>query len=417
MADITITKTAEDAASKSLRVSVPVERVKAAEHRALKEYSKRVKLPGFRPGKAPEAVVRKRFGDSIKQWTIEEVLREGWEQARTAEDLKPIADPTVRNLKYEDGQPVEFEFVVEVKPELNLERVGGFTVTRTVRPVTDEMVAEQLERVREGRAVWLPVEGQAPAPGQMVRVDVAPIEDGEVKEAQPYSIVLGDGQALPSLEEKIMTLTPGQTTDTEIRFPDDHPDEARRGQTRQVRVSLHEVKRQELPPVDDALAKEAGDFADLAALKTGIRANLEREATHAADGGVREQLIQQIVEANGVPAPSSMVHRMVHGYMHAYEIPAERHDAFHQEFEPIATAQVKRELVINAVAEAQKLKATVADVDARIAQIAESRKAPIAQVYASLEQSKRLPELERAMTEEKVFNFLLSQSTVQEATP
>ncbi|MEO8451646.1 MAG: trigger factor [Gemmatimonadota bacterium] len=417
MAEITITKTAEDAASKSLRVSVPVERVKAAEDRALKEYSKRVKLPGFRPGKTPEAVVRKRFGDSIKQWTIDEVLREGWELAQSTENLKPIADPTIRNLKYEDGQPIEFELVVEIRPELKLDRIKGFSLTRSVRPVTGEMVAEQLERVREGRAVWLPVEGQAPAPGQMVRVEVAPIENGEVKEAQPYSVVLGDGQALPALEEQIMTLTPGQTADAEIRFPEDHPDEARRGQARQVRITLHEVKRQELPPLDDALAKEAGDFGDLDALKAAIRSDLEREAVRTADAGVREQLVQQIVEANSVPAPSSMVHRMVHGYMQAYEIPAERHDAFHHEFEPVAAQQVKRELVINAVADAEKLRATEADIDARIAQIAESRKTPVAQVYASLEQSKRLPELERAMTEEKVFNFLLSQSTVQETTP
>ena len=118
MTDITITKTAEDAASRAFRVSVPVDRVQAAERRAVAEYGKRVRIPGFRPGKAPTDVIRKRFGDAIKQWVVEEVVREGWEQARTEQDLKPVTDPSVRNLKFEDGQPMEFEVVVEVRPEI-----------------------------------------------------------------------------------------------------------------------------------------------------------------------------------------------------------------------------------------------------------------------------------------------------------
>lgn len=417
MSDITVTKTAEDAASKSLRVTVPVDRVQAAEVRAVREYSRRVRLPGFRQGHAPEAVVRKRFSDGIRQWVIEEVIRESWEQAKTAENLQPITDPTVRNLKFEPDQPVEFEFFVEVRPELKLDRLGGFTVVRTVPPVTDEAVIEQLDRIRENKAAWLPVEGQTPSPGQMVQVSVAPIEDGVEKEPQSYTIVLGQGQAVPSLEEQIMTLKPGETADAEIRTPDDHPEVERRGQVRRVRVTLNEVKRQELPPLDDSLAREVGDFENLAALKASIRTDLEAEAVREADARMRESLIQQIVEANGVVAPSSLVHRMVHAYMDAYQVPHDRHDAFHHEFEPVAAAQVRRELVISAIAESEKLRATEAEIDARVAAIAQNRNVPVAQVYASLEQSKRLPELERTITDEKVFEFLLGQSTVQEGTP
>jgi trigger factor len=362
-------------------------------------------------------VVRKRFSDGIRQWVIEEVIRESWEQAKTAENLQPITDPTVRNLKFEPDQPVEFEFFVEVRPELKLDRLGGFTVVRTVPPVTDEAVIEQLDRIRENKAAWLPVEGQTPSPGQMVQVSVAPIEDGVEKEPQSYTIVLGQGQAVPSLEEQIMTLKPGETADAEIRTPDDHPEVERRGQVRRVRVTLNEVKRQELPPLDDSLAREVGDFENLAALKASIRTDLEAEAVREADARMRESLIQQIVEANGVVAPSSLVHRMVHAYMDAYQVPHDRHDAFHHEFEPVAAAQVRRELVISAIAESEKLRATEAEIDARVAAIAQNRNVPVAQVYASLEQSKRLPELERTITDEKVFEFLLGQSTVQEGTP
>src|ERR1041385_6688690 len=148
MSTITVTTTAEDAASKALRVSVPVERVQEAEEKAVRQYARRARLPGFRPGKAPEAVVRRRFSQEIRQWVLEEVIREGWEEAKSSQSLQPVADPSVRNLKFEAGQPVEFELVVELRPELTLGRVGSFTLTRTVAPVTDQAVTEQPGRGR-----------------------------------------------------------------------------------------------------------------------------------------------------------------------------------------------------------------------------------------------------------------------------
>jgi trigger factor len=416
MSTITVTKTAEDAASKSLRVTVPVERVEEATTKAVKQYAKRARLPGFRQGKAPDAVVRRRFSNEIRQWVIEEVIREGWEEAKTAESLKPISDPSIRNLKFEDGQPVEFELLVEVRPELKLGRVGGFSLSRRTPPVTDAMVTEQLGKLREQRATWLPVADAKPAPGEMVRVEVAPIEDGEVKEAQPYTMVLGDGQALPSLEEKIMTMVPGLTIDTEVRFPDDHAEVERRGTSRKVRLTLHEVKRQELPPLDDTLAREIGDFETLDALKEAVREDLVAGANRDADAGVREQLVEQLVEANGIEAPASMVDRMLHSLLHAYQIDHAKAEQFNAEFRPVAAAQVRRELLLTTLADQQSLRATEAEVDERIARIAEQRKTTPAQVYAQLEQAKRLPELTRSITEEKVFAWLLSQSTVSEAT-
>ena len=115
---------------KSAHVTIPVERVEEATTKAVRQYAKRARLPGFRQGKAPDAVVRRRFSNEIRQWVLEEVIREGWEEAKTSESLKPIGDPSVRNLKYEEGQPIEFELVVEVRPELTLG--GGGFITRTL---------------------------------------------------------------------------------------------------------------------------------------------------------------------------------------------------------------------------------------------------------------------------------------------
>jgi trigger factor len=414
--NIVVEKTAEDAASKSLRVTVPLDRVREAEDRAVKYYTTRARLPGFRPGKAPVGVVRKRFGDAIRQTVLEEVIRESWETARQSESLKPVADPSIRILKFEADSPIEFELLVEVRPELKLEREGGFRLTRTVAPVTDAMVDEQLQRLREDRAAWLPVEGERPAPGHMVRVEVAPLEGSNIGAAQPYTLVIGERQAIPELEERIMTLLPGETVDAEVRFPDDHPDASRRGQARRVRVTLFEVKRQELPPLDDAFAREVGEFDGLPALRAAIRQDLEREAGREADAGVRQALLAQIIEANRIPAPDSLVHRVLHGFAHMYKVPEDQLGGFEAQFRPLAVQQVQRDLVLEAAAEAHGLRATEADLDERITAMAAARNLPTGELYASLQKSNRLAELERALTEEKVFGFLLSQSTVEEAS-
>jgi trigger factor len=414
MSEITVEKTAEDSASKSLRVTVPVDRVREAEAKAVKYYAKRARLPGFRPGKAPDAVVRKRFGDAIRQTILEEVIRESWETAKTSEALKPVTDPSIRNLKFEEGSPIEFDLLVEVRPELKLERIGGFRLERKVPPLPESAVDEQIARLQEQKAAWIPVEGAKASPGQMVRVAVAPIENDNVGAAQPYDLVLGQNQAIPDLEERIMTLLPGESADAEVRYPDDHPDESRRGQSRKVRVTLHEVKRQELPPLDDAFAREIGEFDNLDALRTAVRADLEREAEREADAGLRQSLIAQIVDANRVPAPESLVHRLMHHYAELSGVPADQMEQFEQRLHPVAEIQVKRDLVMDALIEAHSLRATEQELDARIAKMAEARNVPAGQLYASLEKAKRLPEIERAITEEKVFDFLLPQSTVEE---
>ncbi len=413
MTTITIQKTNSDAASKSLQVTVPVERVRLAEDRAIQQVARRVRLPGFRAGHAPVAIVRKRFHDAIRQTVLDEVIRESWDQARQSESLKPLADPSVRNVKFEEGGAIEFELHVEVRPDLKLSTVGGFTLAREVPAVSDAQVEEQLGRLREQKATWLPVEGQRPAAGQMVQVDVTSLEEGSAPEPQPHSIILGEGQALPALEERIMELLPGEVAETEIRLPDDHPEESRRGKIRKLRLALHEVKRQELPLLDAAFAREVGEFEDLAGLRAAVRSDLERDAVREADARLRDQLIQRLVEANSIEAPPSLVHRVIHGYLHAYGVPHEREAEFAAQFQPVAEAQVRRDLALSAVAEAESLYATEAEVDARVATMAAARNVPAGQVYSSLQKASRLPELERAITEDKVFSFLLRQSTVE----
>jgi len=413
---IELTAAAQDAARRTYTVSVSPERVRAAEAATTERYARQLKIQGFRKGKAPPSVVRRRFGDAIRQSVIEDLLRASWEAAREQDALKPIADPQVRNVKFEDGAPLTFELLVDVKPEIALERLHGFHLTRRVAAVTDEMVDAQLTTLREQRAPWVPAEGRA-KPGDLVEATVANL-DGEGADAaggEPVRFVLGQGRALPELESRLMELDPGGTWEGALRFPDDHPDEAKRGQSRRVRVTLGEVKRQALPELTDEFAREVGEFASVEALRTAVRADLAAEAGREADARVRGELIDQIAAANNVAVPPSLLDRAVGASIAAYGVPEDQRGRFAAEFRPVAEASVRRDLIIETVAEQNGLAATADAVAARIAEVAQRRGEKPAAVRAALEKAGRLRELERSITEENVFTHLLGQSTVEDA--
>ncbi len=411
--DIRVTKVSEEPGSASLQVEVAAERVKAAENTATATYAKQAKLPGFRKGKVPPAVIRRQFKDAIKDAVLRELISESWKAAVDQEDLKPIADPRVKDVSFEDGAPLRFQLDVEIKHEITLDRVGGFEITRTVAEVSDDKVEDQLDHLRRQKAPWIPVD-EKPVPGEMVSVSIATVGE-ESEDAKPYQIVLGEGQAIPDLEEAVMRLAPGETSTTSVKYPDDFPDESKRGQPRSVRIELHEVKRLDLPALDDGFAREVGDFDGVEALRSAVRGDMEAEAKRDTDADVNRQVMEQVVAANNLVAPRPLVHRLMSGYAQAYQVPDDQLDKFGAEFLPIAERQVQRDLVIDHLAQRENLSATEEDLDKRIEAIAERRGDKPGEVYAALQKAGRIKEIEQSITEEKVFEYLLEQSTITNA--
>jgi trigger factor len=396
-----------------LEVSVPADAVQEAEDRTAKRYASSVRLPGFRPGKAPAALVRKRFKDAIRQQALETLLQEAWQEVIEREQLKVASTPHVHDVRFDEGKPLVFELHIEVRPDVTLGRTQGFRVSRPASSITDDNVREQIEQLRDQRANWAPV-SERPAPGDMVTVLLATADDGgEMPESKEYRLVLGGGQAIPGIEELIMRLTPGETLEDSVRWPEDFPDEAQRGKSKLVRVTLQDVKRKAMPELDDAFAREVGDFDSLDTLRGAVRKDLESHAEREADAGVRQQIIDQIVQANAFDVPPSWVNQLIDGYMKAYQIPDDDRERFSAEFRSVAERQVRRDLIIDTIAEREKLKATEADVDQRVSEVAQKRNAEPGQVYASLQKAGRLQEIERAITEEKVFKWLLERNTVE----
>lgn len=412
--DIQITTKKSEGVERLLEVQVPLETVRAAEEKTAQRYAGQVRLPGFRPGKAPTAVVKKRFKDAIRQQALESLVQEAFQEVIEREQLKVASQPHVHDVKFADDQPLTFELHVEVRPEIQLARREHFRVKRAAADVTEQMVQEQLDQLRDQRATLSPVDGK-PAPGDMVTVELATAEQegSEITDAKEYRIELGGGQAIAGVEELIMELTPGQTAERPVKWPEDFPDESQRGKTKPVRVTLKEVKRKALPALDDAFAREVGDFESLDALTAAVRKDLEEHARREGDASVRQQLIDQIAEANPFEVPRSWVNQTVDAYMQAYRIPAEERETFGAQFLPLAERQVRRDLIVDAIAEKEGLAATESDIDARVQEVAQQRGADPGQVYASLQKAGRLREIEQSITEEKVFNWLLERNTVE----
>jgi len=411
--NIEITPKKTDGVERLLQISVPVETVRDAEDKAARRYASSVRLPGFRPGKAPPAMVKKKFADAIRQETLESLVQEAYKEVVEREQLKLASQPHVHDVKFGENEPLTFELHLEVRPEIALQRIQGFRVQRTERHVTDEQVREQVDQVRDQRATWTPVEDK-PAPGDMVTVVLATADEtGAMPEGKQYPLVLGAGQAIPGIEELIMEAQPGQTVERPVRWPEDFPDEAQRSKTKKVRVTVQDVKRKTLPELDDAFAREVGDFDSIDALRKAVRDDLEANAQRETESEVRQRLLDDIIGANQFDIPPSWVAQLVDAYANAYQIPEGEKDRFATEFRPMAERQVRRDLVIDTVAERESLTATEADLDDRIAETAAKRGGDPGQLYASLQKAGRLKELERSITEDKVFKWLLERNTVE----
>ncbi len=413
MMNIAIESKKADGAERHLQVTIPADAVNEAKKEAARKMASKVSIPGFRPGKAPVGMVMKRFADAVRSEAIEALVQEAYKEVLDREQLKVAAQPHIHDLKFEEGGPVSFDLHIELRPEVKLENSQGFKVSRTQRVVTDDNVRDQIEHIRDQRATWAPVDGK-PMEGDEITALLATSEDGgEIPEGREYRLVLGGGQAIAGIEEVIMELTPGTTAERPVKWPDDFPDEAQRSRTKTVRIELKEVKRKSLPDLDDAFAREVGDFDSIDDLRRTVREDMEESAKRESDAEVRQKLLDEIIGANPFDVPPSWVAQIVQGYAEAYKIPEEEHERFAQGFRPTAERQVRRDMVIDAISDAETLKASESEIDDKITSMAEKRGVNPGQLYASLQKAQRLNELERGITEDKVFKWLFERNTIE----
>ena len=400
--------------SRRLTITVPAERVQKERKQIASQFAKQVKMPGFRKGKVPSSVVEKQYGPSIDQETIERMVNSAYQEALQEHAFDPISQASVENVDYEADADLTFEVEFEVRPELELERLGGFTVTEPASDVDEEDVDRVVNRLREQNATWTPVEDGTPGEGDRVQVEITPLhlEDESEPEPRQYEVVLGSGEILDDIDQAIRTLEPDDEEEFTIELPGDEDGEGQ--EEHRIRLKLISAEHPELPEEDDAFATELGDFESMEALRDRIRDDLREEAEREADREVRRQLIKNILEANPFEPPPSLVDQYLDNLMQAPDDadPTEVANA-KQQARPAAEHAVRRMLVIDRVAELENLRATEEDVNARVAEIAADNDMKEAEVRRQLAQSGRLQALASDLMEKRVFEYLKSLSTIE----
>lgn len=400
---------------RTMSVTVPSGVVSSERRRLTGELAARVKLPGFRKGHVPASVVEKRFGESLSREALDKLIGAAYREALSQEELSPISEGEVGNVQYEPDRDLTFSISFDVRPEIELARLGGFKVERPPIEGVDHKLEEVLRRLREERGTWQPLDEGRPEDGELVGVEIQRIENGEAGEVQPYQFVLGQGDAIRDIEEAIKSLEVEGSGEFVVRFPDDFPNEERRGQEEQLRVRLGSRQRLEVPELDAEFARSLGDFEGVDDLNEKIRADLEKEAVEQAESVVRGRLLDAILDANPFTVPVSMVDRYVESVLgHPEGVTPEKLSEAKEKISPQAEHAVKRILAIDRLSEIQDLRATEEELDGRIEEIAKKSGDTPAQIYANLQKSERLEALEREITERKVFEFLKEQSEITE---
>ncbi|MBD49539.1 MAG: trigger factor [Gemmatimonadetes bacterium] len=401
---------------RTMNVIVPSGVVDSERRRLTGELAARVKLPGFRKGHVPSSVVEKRFGQSLSREALDKLIGAAYREALSQQELNPISEGEVDNVQYEPDHDLTFSISFDVRPEIELSRLGGFRVERPAVNGLEDKLEQVLGRLREEKGTWHPLEEGKPEDGNLVEVEIQRMNDGEVGEAQPYQLVLGQGDATPNIEEAIKSLEIDGSGDFVVRFPDDFPNEERRGQEEHLHIRLDSRQHLVLPELDAEFAKSLGEFEGVEDLNEKIQADLEKEAEEQAESVVRGKLLDAILDANPFTVPVSMVDRYVESVLGNPEgVPPEKLTEAKEQLSPQAEHAVKRILAIDRLSEIQELGATEEELDDRIEEIAEKSGDTPAKIYANLQKGERLEALEREITERKVFDFLKEQSEITEA--
>ncbi|GEN85536.1 trigger factor [Oceanobacillus sp. FSL W8-0428] len=369
-----------------LTFEVSSEEFDQALDQAFKKVSKDVQVPGFRKGKIPRGIFEKRFGvESLYQDAVDIVLPGAYSKAVDEAEIFPIAQPSIDIDQIEKGQPLVFTAEVEVKPEVKLGEYKGLEVEEKSVEVTDEDVEQEIENLRERHAELVVKEDSAIENGDTAVIDFEGFKDGEAFEGgqgENHSLEIGSGQFIPGFEEQLIGKKAGDETEVKVTFPEEYHAEDLAGQEAVFKVKIHEVKAKELPELDDEFAKDVDeDVETLDELKAKKREELETNKKQQAENEKREELLQQASDNIEVEVPEAMVDTEVNQMVREFEqqlqmqgmtlemysqFSGQDEDALKEQMRADAEKRVKTNLTLEAIAEAEDLKASEEDIDAEL---------------------------------------------------
>ena len=413
---------------KNLTVEIPTDVVTAEIDRVARDYSKKARIPGFRPGKAPTRVIKQRFKEQILHDVAHDLIPRTVDDVLRERGVEAVATPDIRDVTVEEGRPLTFTASFDTLPSFDPGDYASLSLRRTPVLVEEAAVDQAMERLRERAARYEPVEGRGVDHGDTVVVDLDRRDaDGKTETHTGVSIELGAKANPPGFDEHLLGLEVGAATSFDLTFPADYGVPEMAGTTVTYAVTVTGVKRRVVPALDDEFAKDLGDFETLGALRARVREDLEHEARHGAERELRTALMKQLAARVPFELPATLVDRELDRRVEDFvrRLAEQGIDprqtgldwsAFRENQRDAAREAVGGALALDEIARREAIAVDEADVEQEIGRYAAQLGRTPAAVRAQLEGDGGLSRLRVGLRREKSVDLVLSRATIAEAS-
>jgi trigger factor len=417
----------KDGVKREISVEIPADEVARETEALVQKYQKVARLPGFRTGHVPPSIIRQRFKEDLKSDVVEALVPRYFRKEAEKLGMIPVSQPRVTDLHIHDGEPLKFKASFEIMPEII---VQGYKELRTDHPeiiVKDDEVEEALNSVREQHATYTSIEGRPLADGDFAQAAM----DGRPKDTddktQPVHmdevlIEIGGKNTVPEFTENLRGANAGEDRSFEVSYPEDSNDKRLAGKTFIYSVKIQAIKQKSLPELNDDFARELGEFTSVDQVRKQIRDNMEHERKHTAEREAKDKLVAELVKRNDFEVPESLVDRQIdlrlerglralasQGMkmedMKKMDLPRLRAGQRDQ-----AVQDVKSSLLLDRIAELEKIDAGEDEVNHELESLAQQTKQTPEAVRARLTQDGGLDRIRSRIRSEKTLDFLYHQS-------
>ena len=413
-----------------MELEIPAENVLKAAEKVARDIARLARIPGFRPGKAPVTLVRRRFADDIQGEVVQSLVPEYLEKTLFEKKLVPVARPEVDKVEYKEGEPLRFRAVFEVLPEFELGDYKNLQVQVDEIAVGDAQVDQALEEMRERAATYVPAEGRAAQDGDFALLTLTgtPVGGGEPVKADNILCHLGAEETIASFTDNLRGAMPGETRRFRTVYPEDYPDKKLAGKSYDYSVEVQGIKEKKLPELNDEFAKDTagaqGGVATLDELRRKVRESMEAAREQRQKAQARDKILEQLVKQHEFPVPEALVEMQMDVRLErlARSLAAQGIDprgagvdwvALRRNQRDRAVTDVKAELLLDRIATAEKIEASDEDLEKEIAAAAEGSGESATALRARLTKQGALDRMKSKLRSDKTLEWLYRTSRIE----
>ena len=414
---------------RELELEIPAETVQKAVERVAKQFARVARVPGFRPGKAPVTLIRRRFADDIKSEVLQSLVPEQIERAVTENKMVPVTQPQIDKVDFTETGPVKFRATFEVLPEFELGQYKDLEVEVDDLKIEDPDVDKAIEELRDRNATFVPVEGRAIADGDYAQLKLKgiPAGGGEPLDADSVLCHVGGEETMEPFNQNLRGANVGDHKNFDVSYPSDYPDPKLQGKTYTYAVEVLGIKEKKRPELTDEFAKDVSDAQTIEELRKKVRESLEAARTHRQSEQAREKLLAQIVKSHEFPVPEALVEHQMDSRLErtVRSLASQGVDprAVNVDWVALRSRQkdrsiddVKAELLLDRIASAEKIEVADEEVEKQIAAIAQQSGESATAVRANLTRQGALDRMKSKIRSEKTLDWLCSNSRTRTIT-